>query len=299
MSRICLLFTVDMRHNIFYIIIVILIVALSSLIQSCSFKDDDTLSKERVKIVLREVGNQLLLAQQDSTSLILPIKAIGKSKYEIPFQSTLSIEPDALVKLVDTVFNSSKFPDDYRVEVLQCIDNEVAYSYVITDREETTLIPCNGRLLPKACYVIQIQFITKEAAVNAITKKSLFYVYVVIVVFLLALYFYKKKQAFRPQDIDASYYLGSFQFYPDQNKLVKSATEISLSKKECELLEIFVSNPNQVVKRDELTKRVWEDNGVIVGRSLDTYISKLRKKLQEDPSIKLTNIHGVGYKLEV
>jgi DNA-binding response OmpR family regulator len=46
-------------------------------------------------------------------------------------------------------------------------------------------------------------------------------------------------------------------------------------------------------------KRVWEDNGVFVGRSLDTYISKLRKKLLADDAIKLTNIHGVGYKLEI
>ncbi len=88
-------------------------------------------------------------------------------------------------------------------------------------------------------------------------------------------------------------------FYPEQNKLVKEADEISLSKKECELLEIFVANPNQVLKREDLTKRVWEDNGVFVGRSLDTYISKIRKKLQEDDSIKITNVHGVGYKLEI
>ncbi|MDD7915612.1 helix-turn-helix domain-containing protein [Polaribacter ponticola] len=80
---------------------------------------------------------------------------------------------------------------------------------------------------------------------------------------------------------------------------MQKTKEITLSKKECELLEIFVANENQVVKREDLTKQVWEDNGVIVGRSLDTYISKLRKKLQEDTSIKLTNIHGVGYKLEV
>ena len=90
-----------------------------------------------------------------------------------------------------------------------------------------------------------------------------------------------------------------FKFYPEQNKLVRQATEISLSKKECELLALFVARPNQIIKRDELSKKVWEDQGVIVGRSLDTYISKLRKILKDDDSIKLSNIHGVGYKLEV
>ena len=93
--------------------------------------------------------------------------------------------------------------------------------------------------------------------------------------------------------------LGSFHFYPEQNKLIKEAEEIPLSKKECELLAIFVAHPNQVIKREDLTKKVWEDNGVFVGRSLDTYISKLRKKLQTDDRIKITNVHGVGYKLEV
>jgi DNA-binding winged helix-turn-helix (wHTH) protein len=80
---------------------------------------------------------------------------------------------------------------------------------------------------------------------------------------------------------------------------MQKAKEINLSKKECELLEIFVANPNQIIKREELTKNVWEDNGVFVGRSLDTCISKLRKKLQVDASIQLINIHGVGYKLEI
>jgi DNA-binding winged helix-turn-helix (wHTH) protein len=60
-----------------------------------------------------------------------------------------------------------------------------------------------------------------------------------------------------------------------------------------------VAQPNQIIKRDELTKKVWEDNGVFVGRSLDTYISKLRKKLKDDDSVRLINVHGVGYKLEV
>ena len=80
---------------------------------------------------------------------------------------------------------------------------------------------------------------------------------------------------------------------------MKEAIEINLSKKECELLAIFIAKPNQIIKRDELTKKVWEDNGVFVGRSLDTYISKLRKKLKDDTSIKLTNVHGIGYKLEI
>ncbi len=92
---------------------------------------------------------------------------------------------------------------------------------------------------------------------------------------------------------------GEFLFYVDQNKLIKQQDEIVLSTKECQLLEILSENINGVVKREELTKKVWEDKGVIVERSLDTYISKLRKKLKSEPNIRITNIHGVSYKLEV
>jgi len=93
--------------------------------------------------------------------------------------------------------------------------------------------------------------------------------------------------------------IGSFKFYPSENKLVKETEEFALTKKECEILSLLITQPNQVISRDVLTKRIWEDNGVIVGRSLDTYISKLRKKLASDTTIKIINIHGIGYKLEV
>ena len=133
--------------------------------------------------------------------------------------------------------------------------------------------------------------------------QTLLYVLIFIVFFAIHFIFYIKNRHKTVEENRIANLtflsIGSFQFYPEQNKLVKKAKEISLSKKECELLAIFVANPNQIIKRDELTKRVWEDNGVFVGRSLDTYISKLRKILKEDDTIKLVNAHGVGYKLEV
>jgi len=254
---------------------------------------------ESVKIALREAGNQLLLSNQDSTSLILPVIALEKAKYKVSFQKELSFEPSDLVSSIDSSFAKSKLPNNYLVEVMQCSDKEVAYSYKISAEEENTIIPCAGRFLPEDCYTIEVKFTDKASSI--ISKKILLYLLLFIMsLFLLDFLISKRKQQAVMKNGNEKYSeIGSFQFYPDQNKLVKKSIEISLSKKECELLEIFVANPNQIIKRDELEKRVWEDNGVFVGRSLDTYISKLRKILKEDTSIKLTNIHGVGYKLEV
>lgn len=253
---------------------------------------------EKVKIVLRQVGNELLLENQDSTSLILPIKQVEEDVFQISFQKELSFEPNLLVAIVKQNISAASLSKNYRVQVLQCSDKEVAYSYEINVDEEKTIIPCAGRVLSEQCYFIEVRFLDKKTS-----KNNLLYYYIFIPLILGFLYreFYLKRVGKNRLEktvvIEKS--IGSFVFYPEQNKLVKKAKEITLSKKECELLEIFVANKNKVIKREELTKKVWEDNGVIVGRSLDTYISKLRKKLQEDETIKLLNVHGVGYKLEI
>ena len=251
---------------------------------------------EKVKISLRQVGNQLLLLHKDSVSLILPVKQIAENKYQLSFEKQFSLEPNQLVDVIKENFEKANILEDYLVEVLQCSDGEVAYSYQIKNDTEKDIVPCAGRTLPINCYKIDVIF-TQRGTSNF--NRNMLLLFGVVLVFLVII-FYKRKPVIKEVVISDEFItIGSFQFFPNQHKLQKAATEISLSKKECELLEIFIANPNQIIKREELTKKVWEDNGVFVGRSLDTYISKLRKKLKDDPSIKLTNAHGVGYKLEI
>jgi DNA-binding response OmpR family regulator len=173
--------------------------------------------------------------------------------------------------------------------------------------KDETIIPCAGRVLPNSCYEVKVRFITKAGFLA--TYKDVWLLLLVLIGLIALIDFlnrkYKKTLVIETEtktetkNEQITYNLGRFKFYPEQHKLVIATKEIGLSKKECELLAIFVTKPNSIIKRDELTKRVWEDQGVFVGRSLDTYISKLRKILKSDPSIKLTNVHGVGYKLEV
>ena len=254
---------------------------------------------EHTKVTLREVGHQLLLSNNDSTSVVLPVKELKKSKYMLSFENELSFMPNHLVAIVKENFNKAKLPEQYRVSVLQKSDGEVAYSYEMSDNEENTIIPCSGRYISKKQYAIEFSFL--EVKANAFYRQVFLYAFLlVLLLFLFHWLKSKKKSIAKSQKTDGHYLeIGSFKFYPEQNKLVKAAQEIGLSKKECELLSIFIAKPNEIIKRDELIKRVWEDNGVVVGRSLDTFISKLRKKLKDDTSIKLSNIHGVGYKLEL
>ena len=73
---------------------------------------------------------------------------------------------------------------------------------------------------------------------------------------------------------------------------------IVLTEKECKILELLNQNFGQLTSREDLIQEIWANEGVITGRSLDMFISKLRKKLSADPELRITNIHGKGYKLE-
>jgi hypothetical protein len=271
-------------------------IVLLAITVSCSSKLNDF--TERTKIALREASNKLLLSKGDSLSLILPIKELNRNTFRLTFSNDLYFEPNELVTSINTSFEAIELPKDYGVEVIQCRDKEVAYSYQIAEEIEQTIIPCSGRYLPETCYSIQVKFINRVDVFDS--SKTIYYSLVLFTLVGIVILIIKK---LRPKNEveqnDFAEKLGHFYFYPEQNKLVKEAQEIALSKKECELLALFVERPNEILKRDALMRKVWEDNGVFVGRSLDTYISKLRKKLQSDTSIKLTNVHGVGYKLEV
>ncbi|NJN41628.1 MAG: response regulator transcription factor [Flammeovirgaceae bacterium] len=75
--------------------------------------------------------------------------------------------------------------------------------------------------------------------------------------------------------------------------------EIKLTQKEADVLRLLCSSRDRVIKRKEILKSVWGEDDYFLGRSMDVFISKIRKYLKTDPAIKIVNYHGVGFKLEV
>jgi len=254
---------------------------------------------ETVKIALRDAGHKLLLSNNDSTSLILPVIEFDKNRYKLSFENKLSIVPDSLVKTLSKSLKDSNLIENYIVEVINCRDKEVSYSYQVAKNIESNIIPCLGRNLPLDCYLINVHFINDESYLKSFKNYSLLSM-VVIGFVAIGLFYRKKEKKIDSTNNNLSYSsIGNYKFYKDQNKLVKDNIIIKLTSKECELIKIFSENQNQIVKRDLLIKEVWEDNGVFVGRSLDAFISKIRKKFENDNSVNIINVHGVGYKLEV
>jgi len=110
--------------------------------------------------------------------------------------------------------------------------------------------------------------------------------------------FLKRSQKQKVSD-KTMYTIGKYQF-DTKNFLVFTDTEkISLTQREAELLKLFIDNKNEVLKREEILKSLWGNDDYFLGRSLDVFISRLRKILADEKGIAIENLHGIGFKFSV
>ena len=93
------------------------------------------------------------------------------------------------------------------------------------------------------------------------------------------------------------YHLGQFTFDTQKQLLQIGEKQTKLTTKENELLALLCSHSNEILQRDFALKTIWIDDNYFNARSMDVYITKLRKHLKDDPQIEIINIHGKGYKL--
>jgi DNA-binding response OmpR family regulator len=93
------------------------------------------------------------------------------------------------------------------------------------------------------------------------------------------------------------YTIGKYTFDSIKQLLVFEDESIKLTTKESELLELLCRHKGTILERNFALKTIWTDDNYFNARSMDVYITKLRKYLKKDPSVKILNIHGKGYKL--
>ncbi|MEZ4909702.1 MAG: response regulator transcription factor [Saprospiraceae bacterium] len=93
--------------------------------------------------------------------------------------------------------------------------------------------------------------------------------------------------------------IGEYEFdYRNLTLTIKDSSR-NLTQKEADLLKMLLDHKNNVLKRSVILEKLWGEDDYFLGRSMDVFISRLRKYLADDPRIKLDNIHGVGFKLIV
>jgi two-component system OmpR family response regulator len=96
---------------------------------------------------------------------------------------------------------------------------------------------------------------------------------------------------------EAMYSIGNYTFDPLKQLLSIGSQPVKLTTKESELLELLCRHRNEILERNFALKSIWIDDNYFNARSMDVYITRLRKYLKKDPSVKILNVHGRGYKL--
>jgi DNA-binding response OmpR family regulator len=89
--------------------------------------------------------------------------------------------------------------------------------------------------------------------------------------------------------------IGGFTLNFDSLKLIYMNNEMRLTYREAELLRLLIINENTLLKRETILKSLWKEDDYFLGRSMDVFISRLRKYLKPDPNIKIENVHGTGF----
>lgn len=259
---------------------------------------------ENVNLSLRRTADLLLRVNGDSLSQISPVKQTDANTFSVQMEHMFDY--DKLPETLQNSFDSYHIDRPYSVAVLNCETGEISLGYQFFDLNQPGGVPCRGRSREAGCYMLQVRFAPEAAKPQAAGNTWLL---ITVGGTLAGLGFiawnrsrHKKIPETVPQNAPAPHSriaFGNSWLDTTNQSLFNSQSTLPLTFREAKLLSLFVRNINLVLERDTILKSVWEDEGVIVGRSVDVFVSRLRKMLAADPQVKITAIHGVGYKMEV
>ena len=108
-----------------------------------------------------------------------------------------------------------------------------------------------------------------------------------------------KRQTTQPLTNDVIFNIGSYVFDSRLRTITRNELQQKMSPKESDLLKLLCQNKNELLPRETALRKIWGDDGYFTARSMDVFITKLRKYLSDDPNVEIKNIHGSGFLLEI
>lgn len=270
----------------------------------------NTSNDKHTEVALRMLGHEILLRAGDSTSRVLPITK-ENNQYRIQFESEFVFSSDNLVSMVNGIVEKTGIASNYIVEVEACKTAEIVYSFEMNYLAKSDIIPCSGRIQPKSCYNVLFTIVEggilnndligtfddNEKQSNAESSFGLYIGAFALLLIMLSGYFFMRKKSNEDIVNPNVIALGAYQFDKHNTELIIDHQTIELTSKEADLLLLLYNSANTTVERDVILNMVWGDEGDYIGRTVDVFISKLRKKLEFDSKVKIVNVRGVGYKL--
>ena len=256
---------------------------------------------EKVNLALRRTAHRLLKSSGDSTSQIEPIKILDESTFVVRLNKNFNY--DNLPKFLEESFKIHQIDENYDVSVLNCQNGELELGYNYLDFKKDKNVACAGRKQNKMCYDLRVNFTEKNVQYDS---KPLWLVALWGLLFIGFVYWNRKKpiEKIEPQitteiQLSDKINFGNSSLDFSNQLLISGNVQHNLTYREAKLLKLFVMNANQLLERDFILKSVWEDEGITVGRSLDVFVSRIRKMIMDDIKVQIVTSHGVGYKLQI
>lgn len=260
-------------------------------------------SSEKVNLALRRTAHHLLQAAGDSTSQISAVQHPAPQTYRLRLDHAFDYE--RLPTLLQSSFRAHQIAGVYDVAILDCTTGVLELGYTVSDLTNGESVPCSGRSHRSGCYMLQVTFAPPAATAPPSMPWSMLAL-VGLLAGLLVVGWRRSAPLIAADSLPekAAEHANMLRFGQSSldltNQLLLSGTlKHNLTYREAKLLRVLASHPNQVLERDQILKLVWEDEGITVGRSVDVFISRLRKLLSHDPTIKIAAVHGIGYRMEV
>ncbi len=297
------------------------------------------LRAKEVNVLIREIGHRLLQQSGDETSRVLPVAEIQEGTFLLTFESRLVFNNDSLMALTQRLLPKTQFPLGYTVTVHDCNKAGIVYGFQVNNTTPDVLPCKGRDQLPGCYTIEitfpdlydNFQNVEqKQANIDPLSDRleanpkgkgfkmeifdNPFFIKVgSAMLVLLGITFligrFRKNvtpalaqhqdHAISTDSLPEGSAIGKFMFDLKGQRLLLGGVVISLTEKEYKILELLNKNFGELIPRETLMQEIWINEGVITGRSLDMFVSKLRKKLSRDPELRITNVHGKGYKLEI
>ncbi|MBO0948455.1 winged helix-turn-helix domain-containing protein [Fibrella forsythiae] len=261
---------------------------------------------EKINLALRRTADLLLRASGDSSSRIPAVEQVNTQTFRLAVGR--SFKYDRLPALLHESLQRHKVSGTYDVAVLDCATKQVQLGYSVNDLlGSTPVVACTGRSTIDGCYTLQLTFdgsapVERQTPFWPFLAVGGLFAGVLVIAWRQASQVRSTAIALSPEVptvIPNQLRFGQSCLNLDSQTLTSGPEQHNLTYREAKLLRLLANHPNQVLERDQILKQVWEDEGVTVGRSLDVFISRLRKLLSSDTTVKIAAVHGVGYRLDV
>lgn len=260
---------------------------LAWLLPAAALEMEPKIIHENVNLALRRTADGLLRLSGDSTSRIPVVEQTSANVWRLRLEQTFSY--DKLPALLQESFDMHEIHTPYHVAIRSCTTSEIVLGYHQMDLVNDQEVPCGSREMPEGCQEIEITFL--DAPKKWPQRLALSGVLLLLVGGMAGFWLAKRRKTAvlltqTPEQEADWLHFGHSRLDAAGQMLYCGSTQTKLTFREAKLLRLFAENKDRLLEREHILQQVWADEGVLVGRSIDVFVSRLRKKTRHRPKPK-------------